>query len=249
VNRSYDPKIHHRRSIRLPKYDYSQPGFYFITLCTQNRLHLFGEISDDIMVLNDAGKMIHRIWNEIPIHYKPFAIHNFVVMPNHIHGILEITSITGPRACPDSANNTCPNSLTQTQPDTTTPDGSNIGDYNTGGYNTEKGQPRGGAPTGPTTNPATPRTTQLSDIVGRYKSLTTKIYINGIHHHGWQPFNTRVWQRNYWEHIIRNENEYLKIVQYIIENPAKWAGDTLNGGAGNKVLESYAPYNHEPWMI
>ena len=215
MNHSYDPKIHHRRSIRLPDYDYSQPGFYFITLCTQNRLHLFGEISDDIMLLNDAGKMVHRIWNEIPIHYKPFAIHDFVVMPNHIHGILEITTNTTP----------------------------------SNGSNTKKGQPQGVAPTTRKTNLRRPRVEQLSDIVGRYKSLTTKRYIDGVHHQGWRPFNTRIWQRNYWEHIIRDENEHQKIAQYIIENPAKWAWDTLNGGTGNHVLESPAPYNHEIWMV
>jgi hypothetical protein len=79
-----------RKSIRLKNYDYSQAGFYFITICTQNRLHLFGEIINDEMVLNDAGRMIDEIWHEIPIYYDGFKIHQFIVMPNHIHGIIEI---------------------------------------------------------------------------------------------------------------------------------------------------------------
>ncbi len=68
------------------------------------------------------------------------------------------------------------------------------------------------------------------------------------HHHGWQRFNQRLWQRNYWEHIIRNENEYRKIAQYILENPAKWELDKLNGGTGNQIMESRAAYDTEAWM-
>ena len=79
-----------RRSIRLKEYDYTQAGFYFITICTQNRICLFGKIENGEMALNDAGKMIQTAWNEIPIYYNGFDVDEFVVMPNHIHGIIKI---------------------------------------------------------------------------------------------------------------------------------------------------------------
>ena len=85
---NYNPDIHHRRSIRLKGYDYAKPGLYFITICTQNRLPLFGEIKDGGMILNDAGMMVKTIWNEIPVYYHGFDVHGFIVMPNHIHGIV-----------------------------------------------------------------------------------------------------------------------------------------------------------------
>ena len=100
-----------RRSIRLKEYDYTQAGFYFITICTQNRIGLFGKIENGEMALNDAGKMIQTAWNEIPIYYNGFDVDEFVVMPNHIHGIIKIKHNNptvdmarpvgaGPRACP-----------------------------------------------------------------------------------------------------------------------------------------------------
>ena len=94
----YDPDIHHRRSIRLKGYDYSQAGAYFVTICTQNRECLFGEILDGEMALNDAGRMIKTIWHELPEHYPGVGIDAFQVMPNHMHGIVIVGA--GPRACP-----------------------------------------------------------------------------------------------------------------------------------------------------
>ncbi|MGM0497973.1 MAG: hypothetical protein ACQESJ_08650 [Bacteroidota bacterium] len=88
-----------RKSIRLKNYDYSNPGYYFITICTQNREYLFGKIIDGNMHLNPAGKMIQTIWNEIPKFYFCIQIDHFIVMPNHIHGVIQIVG-AGPRACP-----------------------------------------------------------------------------------------------------------------------------------------------------
>jgi len=89
----YNSDIHHRRSIRLKGYDYSQPGLHFITICTQNRSKLLGDIENSKMILNDAGMMVHRIWNEIPNDFHNIQLHEFVIMPNHIHGIIEITTV------------------------------------------------------------------------------------------------------------------------------------------------------------
>ena len=93
----YNPDIHHRRSIRLRGYDYSQKGLYFVTICTQDRLCLFGDIENGEMNLNDAGKMVRTIWDQIPAHYCGVEIDQFVVMPNHIHGIVIIVGAV-PRA-------------------------------------------------------------------------------------------------------------------------------------------------------
>lgn len=84
----YSPDIHHRRSVRLRGYDYSQAGAYFVTICTQNRECLFGDIVDREMRLNDAGEMVQMVWDEIPANYPGVNIDQIVIMPNHIHGIV-----------------------------------------------------------------------------------------------------------------------------------------------------------------
>ncbi|MDQ6953464.1 MAG: hypothetical protein Q9M15_08055 [Mariprofundaceae bacterium] len=171
-------------------YDYSQAGLYFITICTQNRLHLFGEIVNDNMVLNDAGNMIKKLWREISNHFKNTRLHEYIIMPNHIHGIIEISSVGAPL----------------------------VGAQNDGQF--QNGQPQGIAPTCKT----------IGDIVGAFKSLTTNEYIKMVKQNILQPFDKRIWQRSYWEHIIRNDNEYTHIVQYIMDNPQTWAMDQLNVG-------------------
>jgi putative transposase len=86
---TYNPDIHHRRSIRLKDYDYSSPGMYFITVCIQNRdRYLFGKINHGKMILNHFGEIIQEQWQLIPNRFNDITIDEFVVMPNHIHGIL-----------------------------------------------------------------------------------------------------------------------------------------------------------------
>jgi REP element-mobilizing transposase RayT len=89
----YTPHLHHRRSIRLKGYDYSQPGLYFITICCQDRACLFGNVMDGEMKLNDAGKITDEYWMEIPKHFPNTVLHEHIVMPNHIHGIIELTNV------------------------------------------------------------------------------------------------------------------------------------------------------------
>ncbi|MBA4369458.1 MAG: transposase [Desulfobacterium sp.] len=191
----YIPDMHHRRSIRLKNYDYSCAGLYFITICTQNRLCLFGEIRNDEIIFNHAGKMVKKAWDDIPTYYQGFDVHELIVMPNHIHGIIQILSNpdpvgAGPRACPFPHI-----SNTTRQP-------------------REEGQPRGVAPT-----------RSLPDIVHRFKTLTTKQYADGVANYGWPRFNKKLWQRNYFEHIIRDERSYFKISDYIVNNPVTWRED------------------------
>jgi len=159
----YDPKIHRRQSIRLRHYDYSQAGLYFLTICTRNRLCLFGRIINEKMVLNDAGNAVNECWYDIPAHYPNIQLHEFIIMPNHIHGIVETKNI----------------------PENRVP---------------------------------------LGNIVRGFKTGVTKWFQQNMRY----PVGTSVWQRNYWEHIIRNEQEHAHIAEYIINNPAKWDQDKLN---------------------
>ncbi len=91
----YNPDIHHRRSIRLQKYDYSAPGAYFITICTWEREILFGEIAENYMHLNDFGMIIDRFWHRVPARFPLIELDAFAVMLNHFHGILMVSSKAG----------------------------------------------------------------------------------------------------------------------------------------------------------
>ncbi|MEW6570501.1 MAG: transposase [Nitrospirota bacterium] len=88
----YNPEIHHRRSIRLKDYDYSQMGAYFVTICTKDRECLFGEISDSKMELNDAGVIVAEVWNDLQNRF-PVKLDEYVIMPNHVHGIIIVNNV------------------------------------------------------------------------------------------------------------------------------------------------------------
>ncbi|MAT38753.1 MAG: transposase [Ectothiorhodospiraceae bacterium] len=172
-----------RRSIRLKEFDYTQNGVYFVTLCIQDRLELFGKVQGGDMILNDSGKMVERIWLEIPDHCTDFHNEGIQIMPNHLHGILLI--MDGEIGEPITAN----------------------------------GRIRGSAPTA---------RLSLADVMQRFKILTTKLYTDGVKERSWRRFNTRLWQRNYWERIIRNDRELREYKQYLAENPLRWQYDVLN---------------------
>ena len=181
-----------RHSIRLKGYDYAQEGAYFITITTQNRACLFGDIIDCIPRLNDAGRMIESVWVDMPRYYPGVEADTFIVMPNHIHGIVLLVG-AGPRAFPNHA-----------------------------------GQPQGVAPT-----------MSLPDIIHRFKTLTTKRYVDGVKQAAWEPFAGRFWQRNYYEHIIRDENSLNRIREYIATNPARWSIDPENPFATRPESKEY----------
>ncbi len=195
----YNPNIHHRRSIRLKGYDYSQAGLYFITICCQNRACLFGEIvvgaslADAQMNLNDAGKMIESEWLNLKTRFPNIELHEYVIMPNHFHAILEIVGATLVVA---------PNEMVAPNDD-----------------DSQKGQPQGIAPADAVKNKT------IGDMMDALKSITTVEYIRGVKTLDWEPFDGKLWQRNYYEHIIRNEQSYQLISEYIINNPAKWNDD------------------------
>ena len=196
----YNPSIHHRRSIRLKGYNYSQNGAYFVTICVQNREFLFGKIENGEMVLNDAGKMIEKYWREIPEHYPNVILDAFVIMPNHVHGILIIDNNVGVPLVGTQSNIGTQMAGTQ------------MAGTQNNGQPQSLGQPQGIAPT-------------VGNIIGAFKSLTTNEYICGVKNGKFPPFEKRIWQRNYHEHIIRNEQSLEKIQNYIIHNPQKWQDD------------------------
>ena len=88
---TYNPEKHHRRSIRLKEYDYTRPGAYFVTICTEKRVRLFGNIFNETMQLNRYGNIIQTCWNKLPQNFPSVKLDTFVVMPNHLHGIVIIT--------------------------------------------------------------------------------------------------------------------------------------------------------------
>ncbi len=216
-----DPEKHHRRSIRLKGYDYSQAGAYFITICTQDRACLFGDVVDGVIRLDEAGQMIQSVWDEIPAFYPGVDTDTFVVMPNHVHGIIVLVGAT-PRGRPVSFDHP---TLGQAQGPAPT-----VGDA-------ASGQAQGVAPavgdaaSGQAQGPAP--TLSVPDVVHRFKTLTTKRYADGVKQSGWVPFRGRLWQRNYYEHIIRDEESLNRIRQYVLENPIRWAFDRENIAATN----------------
>ncbi len=190
----YNPNKHHRRSIRLKGYDYSQEGLYFITICVKDRECLFGKIENNEMILNDAGKMLNKWWKKIPEKFPDIELDVYQIMPNHFHAIVFNKGIgvgANPCVCPISDNE---NDL-YINLDAPTPI---LGEH--------MGSP-------------------LHGIVQWFKTMSTNEYIRGVKTLGWKPFNGKLLQRNYYEHIIRNEKSYQTIADYIVNNPAKWEDD------------------------
>ena len=167
-----------RKNMRLKDYDYSQNGAYFITICTKNKAHLFGEIVGADLVsarmeLSYAGQMIEEMLFETIHSFDDIIADKYVIMPNHFHCIIIIS-----RADTRSA----------------------------------------------------PTRGKVADIIQAFKSKTTLEYIRGVTLGLLPSFDKQVWQRNYYEHIIRDETDYQTKWKYIDENPAKWAEDKYYSG-------------------
>lgn len=228
----YDPNIHHRRSIRLKGYDYTSAGLYFVTICTQNRECLFGEIENDEMVLNDAGRMIERWYFETQNKFPDIVCHEMIVMPNHFHCIWENVgpgAAVGANLCvrPPKTNVRPPK-----QNDVAIQNG--VHDFETGAHAINKGA-HTGAPLRPQHDGndivndsdliENKSGAPLSAVVGWFKTMSTNEYIRGVKQLGWPPFDRKLWQRNYYEHIIRNPLSYNDIANYINTNPIRWQYD------------------------
>lgn len=188
----FDREKHHRRSIRLKGYDYSQPGGYFVTFVTQGRELLFGRVRRDEVVLTSAGNMIVKWWKELQNKFPSVSLGTFVVMPNHFHGIVCINEPVGAdlRVCLDVEN-----------------------------------EQQGEHIDSPLRNRPN---TSLFQIVQWFKTMTTNEYIRGVKQLEWIPFNSKLWQRNYYEHILRDQDDWCRIHSYIESNPVTWANDDEN---------------------
>ena len=219
-----DPDKHLRRSIRLRGYDYALAGAYFVSIVTQDRACLLGEVVEGAMRSNAAGQMVRVVWDELPVFYPGVNIDGIVVMPNHIHGIIILVG-AAPGGRPDIGSDGHRDSG-QARP--------NIGQArpNIGQARPNIGQARGPAPTvistGHTAISLGDTAMSLGDVVHRFKTMTTKRYADGVKQSGWATFQGRLWQRNYYEHIIRDEPALDRIRRYIDENPLRWAFDAEN---------------------
>ncbi len=163
----------HRRSIRLAGYDYAQPGAYFVTICTQNRECMFGNVRDGSVDLSHHGESVQRAWDSLSDHYPHVDLDAFIIMPNHIHGVIVLSEATQHTAA-----------------------------RRTGRQSTRHGLP---------------------EIVRAFKSFSAR-HVNVTR----ATPGARVWQRNYYEHIIRSEMELGLIRQYVVDNPLGWDTDPEN---------------------
>ena len=187
-------------SARLQSWDYGWAGAYFITICTKNKVNYFGNIVDGQTQLSSIGILADVFWHEIKNHAKNVRLGEFIVMPNHIHGILILDGDDGDVDRDQHSGQQPGQQRFQNQ-----------------GKNT------------------------VSSIIGGYKSAVTKHARRLGYEFAWQP--------RFWDHIIRDEGEYGRIAQYIINNPKKWKNDKLNGGPGNVVLDPTPEYGEEIWML
>ncbi len=182
---------HHRRSVRLPGYDYRQEGAYFITVCVQGRERLFGHITDGEMRLNVAGQIVSDEWLRTPLVRPYVTLDAFVIMPNHLHAILFL-------------------------------DGTKTDEHAGVVGATWQVAPTKHANTENHDRPKGPLAHSLGAIVGQFKRMTT-IRINAMN----ATPSAKIWQRNYYEHIIRNDADLARIREYIATNPAQWETDAL----------------------
>ncbi len=199
-------------SIRLPGYDYSRPGAYFITIVVHNRQCLFGEIVNGEMTLNEFGEIVKTEWQKTGALRPNIDVDAFVVMPNHLHGILIITDNDDLYHHHNRNRNRDRNRRDTLQRVSTESESESESES---GMGMEPGMGMGtieqfGKPTH----------NSIPTIVRLFKSTVTK-QINQIR----QTLGIPVWQRNYYEHIIRNDDELNKIREYIINNPLTWKTD------------------------
>lgn len=209
---TYNPDIHHRRTIRLRNYDYSHTGAYFVTLCTFDRSCYFDQFPQ-------LRELVNNEWNNIPTRFHNVDLDEYVIMPNHFHGIINISRDT-PRGYPDTFDVgavSCARPIHAGCPQ-----------EKPGCPQEKPGHPQGDAPT-------------LGDIIGAFKSLCVNAWLRVIKT---ENVNARgkFWLNNYYEHVIRNEDEMNRIRQYVVDNPAQWELDRENPvSCGQQQVEK--------WMI
>ena len=177
-------------STRLKHWDYSNPGFYFITICSKNMENMFGEIINNKMILNKLGIIVKHCWRDLPNHYKNCILDSFIVMPNHFHGIIQITGAIRDASVEmihESSLRESPQRIQHESPD-------------------RKQR----------------RKMLLSKIIGRFKMQSSK-KINMVNHAIY--FH---WQKSFYDHIVRTDDDLFRIREYIKNNPKNWDCDRNN---------------------
>ena len=218
MKQAYDPEKHHRRSIRLEGYDYSQAGAYFVTICIKNKENSLGKIIDGEMFVSEIGKIAEKCWNEISTHYPHVQLDKHRIMPNHIHGIIIIIDDVGAE------------DFQPLRPHTQNNSNAGVEDF----------QPL-----------HQPKINQYQKIIPKSLGSIMRGFKIGVtkwcNHQKYKHF---AFQRNYHEHIVRNENELNRIREYIMNNPLQWQFDRENPDrivvAGNNVgAENLQPLHDE----
>ena len=224
-----------RESIRLKEYNYSKSGFYYITINVQDKICLFGKIRESKMILNKAGFMIERLYNNLTNRFSNIKLHEYIIMPNHMHCIIEITDPMSVGATLVVAHNS-----------TTTAHDNKMDIHNNKTYAHNKTTPNNPILSKNTsvtfdskqtgmkhtiTKRATTRVAPtkygytIGNIIGAFKSLTTIEYIKMVKNKVVLPFDGKLWQRGFHDHIIRNQKDFDRIREYIINNPLNWKKD------------------------
>jgi putative transposase len=222
--------MHHRRSIRLPGYDYTQAGVYFVTVVSYGRMCWFGKLDGDEICLSQAGQVAETEWQRLEKRFPGVVVDEFTtIMPKPIHGIIFL-----PEAREAKVKELSPIAGWEGKDASPTVGARGKGMAPTVGARQKEASmiemtlfasplPALPSPQPPSPVPHGPRAGELGTIVGAYKSTTARL-INGINHTPGAPF----WQRNYYEHIIRSEEDLDRIRVYIQDNPRRWADDKEN---------------------
>ncbi|MBN1127506.1 MAG: hypothetical protein JXA71_00865 [Chitinispirillaceae bacterium] len=204
-----------RKNIRLRNWDYKSPGAYFITLCVYDRESLFGEVRKGKMLLNQYGEIADACWRKIPEIRNYVELDKYVVMPNHFHGILILKP--SPVGATDPVARKLGNKEMTVATDPVAP-------------TDEEKRNRATDPVAPTltknknkNRPCGPFPGSVGAIIGQYKSVVTK-EINALR----RTPGSKVWQRDYYDRIGREERMLYRIRRYIRNNPIQWEGDEEN---------------------
>lgn len=194
---SSKPGKHRRFSMRHPKHDYSRAGLYYVTGCSQNKTCFFGKIVDGEMILNDAGKMIEKWYRELENKFPDIKCEDWILMPNHFHCIIRNTSVIVET---ESTNNQNSESVTGdiANSQAESPYGEFIDRF---------------------------KDSALSKVMQWFKTMATNEYIRGVKDLDWPPFNRKLWQRSFFDRIIRDEDAHQNIKKYIRDNPKNWTSD------------------------
>lgn len=207
---TYNPDIHHRRSIRLKEYNYSNAGAYFVTLCAFQRECLFGDIVTGEMRLNGIGLIVSECWQRIPVHFPDIEVDEFIVMPNHFHAILLKTEPMGANVGAKQGVSASP----------AFGEDSHKVEYKDQG---EAGKAFASPLPLPISLPQGTSSGSLGAIMQNFKSVSTR-KSDKLRDNPGCP----VWQRNFYERVIRDEKELSAARNYILNNPLQWDLDKDN---------------------